>query len=341
MKLKDLAKHLELSQTTVSRALAGYGDVSEATRERVVTAARELGYVPSLNARRLKSGRAEAIGLVMPIDRDGHAYPFFLEMIAGIGERLAEERLDLTLVTAREGAEELEAYKRLVGGRRVDGVIVARTRRKDDRIGYLLDRGFPFVAHGRTEETRPYPFLDMDGTYGIKIACKRLIGLGHRRIGYIGIDADFSFASYREQGYREALDEAMIPFDEGLMMRTPMRPELDESAVLDLIERDDPPTAVICASDGIAQSLVQVLREHGLRPGADISVIGYDDAPSGRLSDPGLTIVTHPIHDAGKTLVDLLLARIAGTDPAELQLIWKPKLALRQSDTQPPASMVA
>jgi len=110
MKLKDLVKHLDLSQTTVSRALAGYDDVSEATRERVVAAARELGYAPSLNARRLESGRAEAIGLVMPIDPDGHAYPFFLEMIAGIGERLAEERLDLTLVTAREGAEELEAY---------------------------------------------------------------------------------------------------------------------------------------------------------------------------------------------------------------------------------------
>ncbi len=341
MKLKDLAKHLDLSQTTVSRALAGYDDVSEATRERVVAAARELGYAPSLNARRLKSGRAEAIGLVMPVDPEGHAYPFFLEMIAGIGERLTAERLDLTLVTAREGADELEAYKRLVEGRRVDGVIVARTRRTDDRISYLLDRGFPFVAHGRTEESRPYPFLDMDGTYGIKIACKRLIGLGHRRIGYIGVDESFSFAAYREQGYREALEEASVPFDEGLMMRTPLRPGLDEAEVLSLLDREDAPTAVICASDGIAQSLVQILREHGLRPGADISIIGYDDTPLGRYADLGISTVTHPIHEAGKTLVDLLLARIAGTDPAELRRIWKPKLLLRQSDAQPPSSMVA
>ena len=168
----------------------------------------------------------------MPIDRDGHAYPFFLEMIAGICERLAAERLDLTLVTAREGADELEAYKRLVAGRRVDGVIVARTRRKDDRIRYLLDRGFPFVAHGRTEETRPYPFLDMDGTYGIKIACKRLIGLGHAGSA-ISASMKPSFAAYREQGYREALEEASVPdLTTGLMMRTSMRPGLDEAAVL-------------------------------------------------------------------------------------------------------------
>ncbi len=341
MKLKDLARHLDLSQTTVSRALAGYDDVSESTRERVVAAARELGYVPSLNARRLKSGRAEAIGLVMPIDSDGRAYPFFLEMIAGIGERLAAERLDLTLVTAREGAEELEAYKRLAAGRRVDGVIVARTRRQDARIAYLLDRSFPFVAHGRTQEKRPYPFLDMDGTYGIKIACKRLIGLGHRRIGYLGVADDYSFAAYRERGYREALSEASIGFDEQLMLRTSVGPGLDEAAVLDLLRTEDSPTAVICASDGIAHSLVRILHEHGLRPGADISIIGYDDTPAGRPSDPELTTVTHPIHDAGKALVDILLARIAGADPAGLCKIWKPKLLLGQSDAPPPTSMVA
>ena len=98
---------------------------------------------------------------------------------------------------------------------------------------------------------------------------------------------------------------------------------------------------MICASDGIASSLVRILREHGLRPGADISIIGYDDTPAGTLSDLMLTTITHPIHDTGKALVDLLLARIAGADPAELRRIWKPKLLLRQSDTQPPASMVA
>jgi len=229
----------------------------------------------------------------------------------------------------------------LVAGRRVDGAIVARTRRTDVRISYLLDRGFPFVAHGRTDEVRPYPLLDMDGTYGIKIACKRLIGLGHRRIGYIGVQDTYAFAAYREQGYREALGEASIAFDEGMMMRTSMRPGLDEAAIMSLLDREDRPTAVICASDGIAHSLVRVLREHGLRPGADVSIIGYDDAPTVRLSDLGLTTVVHPIHDAGKALVDILLARMAGADPADLQQVWKPKLLLGQSDTQPPASIVA
>jgi LacI family transcriptional regulator len=209
--LKELARSLDLSITTVSRALAGYSDVAARTRERVRAAAAAHDYRPHALARRLQKGRSEAVALVLPAEPGHFDEPLFMEMIVAIGARLARADLDLIVMAAREGPEEDKAYRRLVEGRRADAAIVVRTRRRDTRIRYLLDHGFPFVAHGRSEEPGDYAFVDGDGEAAFRAATAMLAARGHRTIALINAPEQFMFAHLRAKGWRTALAEAGLP----------------------------------------------------------------------------------------------------------------------------------
>src|SRR5580693_9433892 len=209
--LRAIAKRLDLSVTTVSRALGGFPEVAADTRARVRAEAERIDYRPNQLARRLRHGRSEAVGLVLPADAGQFDDPFFLRLLAAVGPALQRAGLDLLVMTARPGAEELRAYRHMIEGRPVDGMLLARTRCDDPRIRYLLDRGAAFVAHGRCEDPRPYAFLDIDGAAAFQAATERLIGFGHRRIGLINAAPHYMFAQHREQGWRAALAEADLP----------------------------------------------------------------------------------------------------------------------------------
>ncbi len=155
--LRALAKSLGLSITTVSRALDNYSDVSEATRKRVRAAADEAGYRPNAAARRLRKGSTEMVTMVLPTEPGQFNEPLYIELLAAMGKRLAGAGYDLTLLASPPGTEEIKTYRRLVEGRRTDGLIVVRTRRDDARIRWLLDADFPFVAMGRTDVPGPSP----------------------------------------------------------------------------------------------------------------------------------------------------------------------------------------
>src|SRR5215469_13202801 len=150
MSIRSLASRLGLSVTTVSRALAGYPDVAAATRERVQREAARSNYRPNQVARRLRTGRSGTIGIVVPSEQ-GTFDQFFLAMLAAIGPLLSRAGLDLVLMGAPPVKAEMHAYRHLVEHHRVDGILLARTRRDDPRISYLLEHGVPFIAHGRSE----------------------------------------------------------------------------------------------------------------------------------------------------------------------------------------------
>ena len=148
--LKDLAAELGVSITTVSRALAGYGDVAETTRQRVLQSAEEMGYVPDVTARRLQKGRTDTIGIVIPTSGPRFSDPYFSELLAGVGNEAAQDDFDL-LVSTRppDTPEEQAACHRMVESRLVDELLVVRTRVRDRRPACLAETGFPFVACGR------------------------------------------------------------------------------------------------------------------------------------------------------------------------------------------------
>lgn len=336
MNLRELSRHLGLSQTTVSRALGGYSDVSARTRARVVEAAERLGYSPNTSARRLASGRAGAIGLVVPLPKGQFSDPFFLELLAGIGERLGAEDLDLVVTAAPAGEAEMKAYDRLVRERRVDGIIVARTRARDPRIDFLRERDAPFVAYGRTEGALDYPYLDIDSEAGFAEATARLIGLGHRRIALINAPSTLFFARPRHDGYARALAEAGLPEDPALVVEGNMTEAGGAEAAARLFALPDRPTAVLAANDPTAIGVLRAARASDLPVPQALSVIGYDDLALSALSDPPLTTLAQPIREAGARLADMLLRRIAGMPAAQLQEIWPPRLVPRGSDGPAP-----
>lgn len=199
--IRDVAKRLRLSITTVSRALDGYDDVAAKTRQRVIRTAREMGYVPSRAARQLRRRRADAIGYILPTGRQHFTDPFFSEFIAGLGDEATLHNLDLLVSTAPPGrAAERQTYQRWVQGGRVDGIVLNRMRLRDWRAEYLAEDDFPFVAHGHTLLRVDYPYIEVDSRAGFKTLVTHLVERGHRRIAYIGAPRDITLQTERLAG---------------------------------------------------------------------------------------------------------------------------------------------
>ncbi|MBR8411337.1 substrate-binding domain-containing protein [Burkholderia cenocepacia] len=305
--LKALSDALGLSRTTVSRALNGYDDVSEATRERVAKAAREMGYVADPTARRLATGRADVIGIVYPFGAGDLGDPRFAEVVAGITERLAERNLDFIIASARPNAE-LDTYRRIVDGKLVDGLIVARTRVDDQRIAYLQASAFPYVAYGRTQAAGPYAWFDFDNEAGARDAVRRLIGFGHRRIAMISAPLALNFAAQRRAGYLSALREAGIDADPALLVECPFTPDGGRQAARALLARTEPPTALLVDNNIAGSGAFRVLVDNGLRLGADLSLIVYDGVPPDIAHPYRVTAVVQPTgHASGRALAELML----------------------------------
>ncbi|HEF5869840.1 TPA: substrate-binding domain-containing protein [Burkholderia cenocepacia] len=305
--LKALSDALGLSRTTVSRALNGYDDVSEATRERVAKAAREMGYVADPTARRLATGRADMVGIVYPFGAGDLGDPRFGEVVAGITERLAERNLDFIIASARPNAE-LDTYRRIVDGKLVDGLIVARTRVDDPRLAYLQASGFPYVAYGRTQAAGPYAWFDFDNEAGARDAVRRLIGFGHRRIAMISAPLALNFAAQRRAGFLSALREAGIDAEPALLVECPFTHDGGLQAARALLARAAPPTALLVDNNIAGAGAFRALVDSGLRLGADLSLIVYDGVPPDIAHPYRVTAVVQPTgHASGRALAELML----------------------------------
>lgn len=333
--LKALANHLGLAVPTVSRALNGYPDISEATRQRVVEAAAALGYRPNPIARQLRTQRTDTVGLIIPGARGQFADPFFLSFLDGVGAALRESGLDLLVTSAPPGPEEIETYRRWVEGRRVDGFIVARTRVVDERVSYLLEAGVPFVCHGRTSVPGTYPFLDVDGHAGLQRATSYLIGLGHTQLGYIGAPPELQFGRHRLAGFLEALQEHGLPKVGAWIQHGNLTETSGCAVALTILGGQTRPTALLCATDAMALGAIYAAQQLGLEVGTDLSIVGYDDLPVGRFISVPLTSVRQPTREVGQRLVEFLKAHIAGTSAETLQEIWQPELVVRASAGPP------
>jgi len=321
--LKALAQRLGLSITTVSRALDNYPDVASATRERVHRAAREANYRPHSAARRLRKGMGETVAFVLPAQPGYFHEPVFADLLVAIGERLAAQHHDLILLAARPGLEEMATYRRLVESGRADAFILARTRRKDDRVAYLEAKGVPFICHGRTETKQPYAFVDGDGEAGFRALTSRLIGLGHRRIGYLSAPSYLTFATLRAAGWRQAMAEAeLAEAAQQLFAEDEPTEEGGHRLAAEMLATGRPPTALVCATDRMALGAMQAVVEAGLVIGRDIAVTGHDNIPAASYARPGLTTMELPPAQVGARLAEMVLARLGGADPRDLATIF-------------------
>jgi LacI family transcriptional regulator len=327
----ELARRLGLAVSTVSKALNDRGDVSDATKRRVLEAADKVGFSPDPAGRRLRTQASETIGFVLSPPQSHFAHPFFLDLLLGIDQGLEKTPFQLVIVTGRTVETELESFRRLVELQRVDAVMFGRTRRDDPRIDYLQQRNVPFVALGRSDTGKPFPFVDIDRTVAGRNGTARFVGLGHRRIGLLSTPGYLMISRHLQQGYRAALKAAKLTFDPGLMIETSMNEEGGLDGARQLLAVKNPPTAIMCGHDLIATGAIRAIAEAGRRPGTDVAVIGCDDHPLGPYLNPPLTTFSAPTLEAGRRMVELLLALLDGRSPTELQEVWSPDLILRSS----------
>ena len=203
MNLKELSTRLGLSQTTVSRALNGYPEVSEKTRRRVQQAAEQFNYAPSVRAKGLATGKALAIGHVIPTDsKHEMVNPVFSDFIAGAGEVYASNGYEMLLTVIDPSTDETTVYENLKSRRAVDGVVLHGPRENDPRIPLLLDLGLPFVVHGRSTGVNcDYSWLDVNNRRAFERATDFLFDLCHRRIALVNGTEDKDFAVRRRAGF--------------------------------------------------------------------------------------------------------------------------------------------
>ncbi len=326
MNLKELAQKLGLSPTTVSRALNGYPEVNEATRERVSAAAKEHNYHPNSRAIRLATGRAMAVGHVIPITtRHEIVNPIFADFIAGAGETYSRNDYDMLLSVVSDEDEE-QTYRAMKIKGNVDGVIVHSPRENDRRIPLLNEIGLPFVVHGRaTGTTAPYSWLDVNNRRAFLHASEYLLDLGHRRIALVNGLEFMDFAIRRRRGYLEALAARGIAPDTGLMVSDEMSEVAGFRAAQGMLNLPDPPTAFLAASMISGMGVRRAVEGAGLILGRDVSLIVFDDVLSYMKNGdekPIFTAMRSSVREAGRLVAEMLLARIANPDqPAPEQLL--------------------
>lgn len=338
MNLKELATHLRLSPTTVSRALNGYPEVSAETRARVRRAADELHYRPSHSARQLAAGRSLVLGHVVARSRHALIAALFADLMAGAGDAADELGYD-THLRIVDDADEANHYREIAASRRVDGVVVHGPLEADPRIALLAELRLPFIVHGRSDVAVPYAWLDVDNANAMRRATALLLDLGHVDIGLVNGPESLHFARRRREGFVAAHRERELEPDATRLHSGALVEHRGHDAAAAMLDGPRPPTALVCAGLLPAWGALRAVLTRGLVPGRDFSIVAYDDGVpwlanrggAAEGSDPGeplFTTVRGSIHEAGRRLVQHLVRSIesaeaplaAETLPTELVL---------------------
>ncbi|MEM6388044.1 MAG: substrate-binding domain-containing protein [Pseudomonadota bacterium] len=341
MNLKELSDHLGLSQTTVSRALDGYPEVSERTRKRVQDAARRHNYSPNTRAKRLATGRAMSIGHLLPMSKEHEMVnPVFSDFIAGAGKRYAERGYDLLLSVVRD-EDEADTYRDLATRGAVDGVVVHGPKTNDPRIALLTELGLPFVVHGRSSAVNtPYNWVDVNNRRAFERATALLLDLGHRNIALLNGLADMDFAARRSAGFRDAFLARGHAVNEALISNEEMTETYGYRRMQELLALDAPPTAVIISSIIPALGARRALVDAGLALGQDVSVVIHDDDLSYFRNEgdvPTYTATRSSVHEAGRRVADMLLEAIANPDKGSRTILMEAEVTLGRSTGPAPA----
>jgi DNA-binding LacI/PurR family transcriptional regulator len=335
--ISDVARHAGVSKGAVSFALNGRGGVSADTRERILDAARELGWQRSHRARSLSMSHAFAFGLVLarPPELLG-ADPFFPSFIAGVETILALAGYSLLLQVVPDEDAEAARYRTLAGEGRVDGVFVSDLRTRDSRIALLAELKLSAVTLNRPDVPSPFPAVCQQDRVGVMNAVRHLVHLGHNRIAHVAGPRTFLHGLSRRTAWADALDEAGLR--RGPVVVSDFTAAGGAAATEQLLDLAEPPTGIVYANDLMAIAGLGVAHRRGLRVPRDLSVSGFDGIELAMHVHPALTtVVTNPF-GWGEAAARSLLAvtnRRRIDPPADIYLD-PARLEVRRSTARPP-----
>lgn len=326
--IQNIAHHLNLAVSTVSKALNDYPDVSSQTKDRVLEAARELGYYPSAPARNLRRRRTDKIGFLFsfPITAISE---YVSKLITGAV--IAAEKKGYNLILYPMLDNQLENLTRICRTREVDGLLVLNRAGIDQTLAVLEKEAIPFVLVDRRAEQPDISFVSSDHYNGALLIMRHLVGLGHKRIGYTSRSLLGITNRDRLAGYKQVLKEADLPFDERLVVPTGMDLHSGYDAMNRLLDLPDPPTAVFAIHDLIAIECLRAATDRGLRVPEDVAIVGFDNWHFSETSKPPLTSIQTPQTEIGKKAMETLLARVTDQSQGPVRMILPVELIVRQS----------
>ena len=328
----DVARRAGVSKGLVSLALNERPGVSVRSRERISSAARELGWSPSIRARALSSARSYAVGLVLARDPAlVAADPFFPALIAGIESELGRRGMVLTLAMVDDGSDGHDTYRALARDGRVDGVFLSDLRTADPRFALLDELDIPAVTLGRPDVPCRHPAVSVDDTAGIRAAVEHLVALGHRRIAHVAGCAEMLHGARRRATFDATLAAAGL--EPAGIVDTDFTAAAGARATGLLLASARPPTAIVYANDPMAIAGIGVAVSRGLVVPADLSVTGFDGMEIGRWITPALTTVTTDVAGWGAAAARVLLDRIEDRTTPDVDLA-PARLEVRGSTAQ-------
>lgn len=332
--IRDVAKVAGVSIATVSDVLNRNPRtrVAPETRQRILEAARKLGYRPRRAARSLRTGLTYLLGLSVPLLTDSPLSPFFNEAVEGALKAARERGWTVTVLGFHDREEEIRLLQEVMERRSVDGVVLFDPQRDDPRWELLKGR-LPFVVVGRCDAPEVVT-IDNDNVEAAKLATRHLIELGHQRIAFVHVPLHFATAQDRLEGYRRALREGGIPFRASLLAEANgyYSVEAGYHAFRSLLHRLSlPPTGVVAMDDALALGVIQAAREQGLKIPEDLAVVGFNDAPFAAYCDPPLTTVRIFAKTLAFCAADMLLRLIKGEPIASPHLSIPTQLVVRAS----------
>jgi DNA-binding LacI/PurR family transcriptional regulator len=316
--IADVAQRAGVSRATVSFALNDRPGIAEETKARVLTAAADLGWTPSRQARGLSLGKAGAFGLVLAREAEQiGADPFFPAFIAGV-EAVIGQRGDGLMVHVTTYEQEQGVYERLAAQRQVDGVFLTDLRRDDPRPPLMRELGLPAVVVGQPEWGGGLTAVSLDDEPAYADAIRRLADLGHRRIAHVEGPQELRHAHRRRTAWEQTLRALGLP--EGPVLPGGFSPEGGARATRELLTLPEPPTAIVYGNDLAAMAGLSVAQELGVRVPDQLSVVGYDDAPLTRYSYPPLASARADARGWGEAAARALDAVIALGSAAHVEL---------------------
>jgi LacI family transcriptional regulator, galactose operon repressor len=322
--IADVAAEAGVSVATVSKVINGRYGVAQATLEKVQAVIDQLGYESSLVARSLRSRRTNVIGILV-----ADIEPFSAELLKGAGAAIRDRGYELIVYSGSGHGREHSGWERRyisrLGGTLTDGIILVTPTVVD------VDDGTPVVAVDPHAGPSSLPSVHSDNLVGAITATEHLLGLGHRRIGFLAGRPDLESARQREKGYRRALAAAGLAVDPGLIRVGDYELEMSEEPARQLLTLPDRPTAVFAANDLSAMQTMHVAHTLGLEVPRDLSVVGFDNIPESAVTEPPLTTIDQSIQEMGRQAVELLIDLIEGDGERPRQVTLPTRLVVRQS----------
>lgn len=328
--MTSIGRAAGVSRQTVWNVMYAPDRVRPETRERVERAIRDQRYRPNRVASSLRTRSARLLGYCV-MARGGDEVNAILDRFLHTVTEAAERRgYHLLLFTAPPGGAGLSTYAELLAEGAVDGFILSDTTLGDPRQRWLVERGVPFVSFGRSWSGAEHgAWVDVDGAAGTDAAVEHLHAQGHRNIAFVGWPEGSGVGDDRLAGWARACRR--LGLTPGAVVRSDDDIENGRGLAAQLIDAPHPPTAMVCASDMLALGCLSEVQSRGLRPGRDVAVTGFDDAPLARLSGIELSSVAQPVEEVGAEVVRILIDTLAGNRPPADQVLLAPALRVRAS----------